>query len=124
MSEDVTKTCIRLPLPELDGKTWQERFDFIKPILGEPSEVDEWEGEVTYFKYDGYDFVYTYKTNKFAVDKVFKDCVSYEHPGLSMSLADLTDEAEGFAMRFGKRAKDCLVVALTYYNGCDEPVEF
>lgn len=121
MSHDVTKTAIRLVMPEWDGFTWHQAHEKAS-VLGEMYK-DEDEGEIEYFWHDDYQFVKN--GTRFAVDMLLAPVQdSCEHPGLYMSLEELRSKASELAAHFGKSADDCVVVCVTWYNGVDEPVEF
>jgi len=123
MSQDVTKIAIRLPLPELDGKTPQERLNHLKPILGEPIDIEEYDGTLIYFNYKNYEFV-TKDENRYAVDLILSEDNSYNHQRLAIKIGNLIEKIDSFAEKFGHKGQECLIVASTWYNGGDEPVEF
>ena len=55
MSEDVVKTAVRVPMPSLKGLSLTEVVKKLVPVLGDPEDVDEWEGEVEWVEWDLYD---------------------------------------------------------------------
>lgn len=57
MSTEITKVAFRFPLPELDGKDPGEVLPFYRKIIGEPEEIDEYEGVVQGFYYTSLPYV-------------------------------------------------------------------
>ena len=133
MSEDVTKSALRLRLPELDGMSWNEAYAFFVAKIGQPVDVDEYEGEIQYFSYapkrvrnkPSKDYYEPIKDgDKWGVDFVFEYGYPYECEGLNETIVDIQTCAEKMAGIFGKEVVNVRVVCSTWYNGVDEPISF
>jgi len=127
MSEDVTKTAIRVPLDHLipGSASFGELFKVIEPILGTPSDIDKdeesEEGEVYWFEYEEAEFLGN-KDHWYADVLLCKTAPPYEVKPLRMTLAELTEKIEEAAATFAADPAVCMVVRHTWYNGTDEPV--
>lgn len=135
MSDDVTKTALRLHLPQLTGKDWTEAWEVIRPILGDKDQCsdfdfDDEEGEVLWFEYPNYRF--HQRGEEWYVDNILAYDKSYEHPGLVMQVGTLADKSREFVEKFRgcwngsilETINGVNVVVVSWYNGTDEPFEF
>ena len=57
MSSEVTKVSYRFPIPALKGASNRVALDFCRRFLGEPSTLDEWDGEIHGFHYESLDYL-------------------------------------------------------------------
>lgn len=136
MSYNESKTVLRVEIPHLRGKSNKEAYEYFLPILGEPDDVDEWEGEVEYFSYyeKNHRFVpvseCSYGRNaandKWGVDLILAYGNDYnENIGdANHSLGELHKLSLELADKFNIDPNTCRVVSYTWYNGGDEPIEF
>lgn len=126
MSEDVTKTALRLQLPKLTGKNWTEAWEIIRPILGDKDKCRNFDsnkdGEVLWFEYPNYRF--HQRGEEWYVDHILCYDRAYEHPCFTMRFVSLVDLLAEEANRFGVKKSDVNIVVVTWYNGTDEPFEF
>jgi len=127
MSQDEAKSAIRLYLPELDGQNWNDVYPYFKQRLGEADNIDETDGVIEWFCYasnlgEHYQVLCVDKM-RWVVDLVLDRAYLTEWNGLNESLAELDRKAFKFADIFCKLPQDCRIVAYTWYNGVDEPVE-
>lgn len=122
---------LRAEFPELKGKTKTEVFPIYKNLLGEPDEVDEYDGEVDYFRYDNdkkYRPAYQYKGKRWGIDLTlhhesdYKTYVELKTNGIS--LGEFETLAEEMAQKFGVDKSQIRLISYTWYNGVDEPVFF
>lgn len=129
MSCNETKIVLRAEFPQFQGKTRTEVFPFYKEILGEADEVNEWEGEIDYFKYSGkYQPAYEYKSKRWGVDWVLHhetdNKVYIEMKENGVSLADFEKMANSMSELFGIEKSNVRLTSYTWYNGVDEPISF
>jgi hypothetical protein len=136
MSYNESKTVIRVEIPHLRGKGNKEAYEFFYPILGEPDDVDEWDGEIEYFSYyeKNHRFIpvseYSYGRNaandRWGVDLIIAYDNDYnEGKGrANHSLQELNELAGEMAEKFNVDPNRCRLVSYTWYNGGDEPIEF
>lgn len=136
MSYNESKTVLRVEIPELRGKSNKEAYEYFLPILGEPDDIDEWEGEVEYFSYyeKNHKFVpvseNSYSRNaandKWGVDLILAYGNDYNETigEANHSLGELQNLAQEMAEKFNIDPSRCKVVSYTWYNGGDEPIDF
>lgn len=127
MSDNVTKTALRLHLPQLTGKNWTEAWEVIRPILGDKDkcsdfDYDDEDEEVLWFEYPNYRF--HQRGEDWYVDRILKCDKSYNHPRFAMSFVSLVDLLEEETKRFSAKKSGVNIVAVSWYNGTDEPFEF
>tara|TARA_Y100000310_G_scaffold57488_2_gene52737 strand:+ start:61252 stop:61668 length:417 start_codon:yes stop_codon:yes gene_type:complete len=53
MSETVNECLLVMEIPELREKDRNQAYAFFREKLGEPAEVEEWDGRIEYFEYEG-----------------------------------------------------------------------
>lgn len=136
MSYNESKTVLRVEIPHLKGKGMKEAYEYFYPILGEPDDLDEWDGEIEYFSYyeknhrfvpvDEYSYGRDATNDRWGVDLIlsygndYGDC----NGKANHSLGELRQLAEEMAEKFNVDPDTCRVVSYTWYNGGDEPREF
>ncbi|MBG9549752.1 hypothetical protein [Cytobacillus firmus] len=129
MSCNEKKVVLRAEFPQLQGKNRTEVFPFYKEILGVPSELDEYEGEVEYFEYEGkYQSAYDYNNKRWGIDWVLhheSDYKTYiEMRTNGVSLGDFEKMASAMSQIFGVDKSKVRLISYTWYNGVDEPIKF
>jgi hypothetical protein len=129
MSCNETKIVLRAEFPHLHGKSRKEVYPFYQDILGEPNEVDEYDGEVDYFRYEGkYQPVHDYDNDRWGIDLIlhhesdYKTYIEMNSNGLSLSEFDQL--ASSMSQVFGVDRKNVRLLSYTWYNGSDEPIKF
>ena len=135
MSETEYKTVLRFQIPALDQKGYPEVLEYFRSRLGEPEDIDEWEGEIEYFSYPREALMRPVCRNKqWGVEAVlvhtrYRDTFGYS-PQLcknqGVSLAELQKFGEEFS-KIGFDEKDIATMKLysySWYNGGDDPVHF
>lgn len=129
MSCNESKIVLRAEFPQLKGKNRTEVFPFYKDILGEPSELEEYEGEIQYFEYEG-KFLPAYDFNKkrWGIDLVLHHQSDYKtfikHKSNGLSLGEFEALANSMSQLFGVDKSKVRLISYTWYNGVDEPVTF
>lgn len=129
MSCNVTKTVLRAEFPHLKGKAVHEVYPFYVNLLGEPDEVDKWDGEVEHFEYEGkYQPIRDYDTERWGIDLVlhhetdYRTYIQMETNGLS--LGEFNQLADEMSKKFSVDKEKVRLISYTWYNGSDEPVKF
>lgn len=134
MSGMVYKSVLRAEIKELRGKGRTEAFAFFRPLLGEPEDIEVYEGEVEYFAYEekaealvpvqelsnrsngekrwGVDYVLSYSRE----DNEGEDSI--------VSLASLNEISLELTKKFGIEPSSVRVLSYSWYNGGDEPILF
>lgn len=126
MSEDVTKTAVRVgPLGTKHGVPLNmgiaEELEFFQALIGKPDEVDYNNGTVAYYKYSDYSIIRSNKGEYF-IDILTNPVIeSFEHPGLQLSLVDAIKLADPIVKNFDIGLDMVYVCSYTWYNGVDEP---
>jgi hypothetical protein len=129
MSCNESKIVLRAEFPHLQGKSRTEVYPYYLEILGEPKEVDEYDGEVDYFRYEGkYQPAHDYEGNRWGVDLVLhheSDYTTYiEWKSNGLSLDEFDQLANSMSQVFGVDKKLVRLPSYTWYNGADEPIKF
>ena len=104
-------------------------FPFYKNTIGNPSELDEYEGEVEYFEYNGkYQPSHQYKGDRWGIDMVLHHETDYdtkiEMQTNGISLAEFLTLSQEMENKFGIDKSQVRLISYTWYNGGDEPVFF
>ena len=124
MSEMEYKTVVRLPIPQLDGKSYDEALPFFKKTVGEPSNETTFDGEVDWFDYEDkpYEPVYDYETGRWGVDKVLvREWTEQEKDLVAMTVAKLREIEQEMQRKFDVW-EDVFLLPYSWYNGVDEPI--
>jgi hypothetical protein len=131
MSENVCETLLVMEIADLRGKTATGVLPYFREKLGEPDELDEYNGKVHYFDYTG-----ELKPvcgnrqgkNYWGIAYVInKETESYESESNIFCLGDLLTVAKDkFFVFFNKTIteKDIIFADLHWYNGVDPPDVF
>jgi len=125
MSNMESKTCLRVRIKPWKGFTWTKAYAKVLPILGKPSDIDEWRGDVEYFEYTGYAFhkIKDYWYVDSVIDSDREGSVNFcETLGVVQDYARELLDLLGLSDTMG--IEDVRLVSLTWYNGTDEPVEY
>lgn len=129
MSCNETKIVLRAEFPELKGKSKTEVYPFYQKILGEPDEIDMYDGEVDYFSYEGkYQPCHNYYQNRWGIDLVlhhesdYKVYIQMESNGISLD--EFKKLADEMSKKFGVDKNEIRLMTYTWYNGTDEPIYF
>jgi len=119
MSNLSTVVSIVLSLPELDGKTLNEQFDYFFNILGEPEHIGQSkDGIIEWFQYEGDIKVMWRDWVKVGVEKIIFDKErEYGDLELDLRVEEINNHAEGFAKIFGKKPKDCRLYVRSWHDG-------
>jgi hypothetical protein len=130
MSYNETKAVLRVEIPELKGKSYNELYQYFKDKIGEPSDVYKDGDYVEWFAYDERlcDIVpvIQYSTKRVGVDYILSYSTDFEedHRKSSYTLEELNKYATILAEKFGVEPNKCRLFFYTWYNGADEPIEF
>lgn len=129
MSHTENKIVLRAEFPQLHGKSVTDVYPFYREILGEPSEMDEYEGEVFYFKHAGkYQAAHDYNNNRWGVDLVLHHKSDYTtYVGMKsngLSLGEFDQLANTMPQMFEIDKSKVRLISYTWYNGGDEPIAF
>ena len=129
MSHDVTKTVLRVELPELKGKSRDNVYPVYRDLLGDAPELDMYQGEVEYFSYDGvYRECCDVDSNRWGIERVLKMESEYrtEIAGSQngYSMGELNEMAQEMAEKFNVDPNQVRLTSYTWYTGTDEPVRF
>lgn len=123
------KIVLRAELPHLKGKTRNEVYPIFKDLLGEADELEEYEGEVEYFNYEGmYQPVCNYNGKRWGIDLVLHHESEYstyiEMATNGLSLGEFENYAHEMAEKFGIDMYKVRYIGYSWYNGSDEPIQF
>jgi hypothetical protein len=129
MSCNESKTVLRAEFPRLKGKSRNEAYPFYVKFLGEPIEVEEWNGEVDYFRYDGeYQPVYDYDSKRWGIDLVLHHESDYntyiEMKTNGLTLDEFNKLANEMSLKFEVDKYKIRLISYSWYNGSDEPISF
>jgi hypothetical protein len=123
MSEEITKNVIRFRIPQLKGKSVQEAFDFFTNTIGEPEEIDKYDGELEYFNYKEKYSVHE-KNDEWYFDIVLSTSESYDNY-FCMTFRDLLETTEEISEKFEiLDIENINILCYTWYTGVDEPINF
>lgn len=135
MSGMVYKSVLRAEIKKLKGKGRTEAFAFFQPILGEPKELETYEGDVEYFGYEEqvHAFVPVQELNyrsedglRWGIDYI----LSYEREpedgegDTIYTLAKLNEIGLEMEQKFGIDPETVSVATYSWYTGSDEPIVF
>ena len=132
MSYNETKSVLRAEIPQLKGKSRTEALEYFRQILGEPDDVDIWDGEVDFFEYEEKNHTYIpveeYSYGKTDDDRWGGDLIlaysndyGVEEGDMNYSLEELSVLADKMARKFNINPKNIRLLSYTWYNGSDEP---
>lgn len=129
MSCNESKTVLRAEFPRLKGKSANEVYPFYKKLLGEPSDIDEWRGEVDWFEYEGkYQPVHDYENDRWGIDLILRHESDYETyiemESNGFTLDEFHKLAHEMSLRFEVDKYRIKLMSYTWYNGADEPIKF
>lgn len=123
------KTVLRAEFPELEGKSRTEVYPFYKDIIGEADELEDYDGEVEYFSYEGkYQPVHRYEKDRWGIDHVlhhesdYKTYIELKTNGVSLS--EFEEMASKMSVKFGVDKSKIRLISYSWYNGSDEPIVF
>jgi hypothetical protein len=129
MSCNESKIVLRSEIPRLKDKTYNEAFLYFKEILGEPNEIDEYDGEVEYFQYEGkLQPIFDYDSKRWGIDLVlhhesdYKTYIKMKSNGLTLD--DFNSLANQISLQFSIDKYKIKLMSYTWYNGVDEPINF
>lgn len=130
MSENIHKNGFRVLIRSLKGKSKDDALEYFRSVLGEPDEIDEWNGKIEYFNYNGkyqprQEFSYKSgnKNENWVVDYVLSEGPEHENSEFYINLIDMTENIKELAQKFNVNENDIILFSYTWYNGADEPVE-
>lgn len=134
MSDMEYKGAVRCYLPQLEGKTNKEAYEYFLEKLGKPKDYDEYGIDSIYFNYDdekegAFCPVQNYKTKEWYIDYViFHDHGAFES-NLGITLIEIKKIKKEIMQKFNFDAESfdkrwIKVVCYGWYNGCDEPFVF
>lgn len=122
-----SKLVFRCELPELYGMSYEEVLPYFTERIGNPSYIDENDGVINYFEYEGnLQPVYDYDNNVWGIDYIAGQVDENKHDDLRISLSVHEIEmifAELFGC-FSINEDDVRLVSYSWYNGADEPISF
>ncbi len=127
MSEDISVVAIRGRIPEMDGKTESEVLTMFREKLGEPDEIDEFNGKIDRFEYtpEKHDFVsvFNYDNKEWGIQKVLVKGPPFEVDDTNIDVDEILVIKERMQKLFPTITR-VTVAVYTYYNGTDEPISF
>lgn len=145
MSTEVSKVCYRFPVPTLKGATNREALRFFRKIIGEPTEIEEFEGELYGFHYESLPYL---KENPTGIKNFLRPVQVGDQWGIEVVIGIVNldrynyigfqaDVLEGKGLRLtelmGALSKTYIppqvfsqgkIYAYTWYNGVDEHLTF
>lgn len=137
MSYNEWKTVLRADIPTLKGKNQNEALDYFRTKLGEPEELDDYEGEILYFEYDilKHPFVPVKEhahgkslreNDRWGVDRVLSYGNDYDKTigSVNHTLQELNEFANELQQKFDIDPSSIRLLSYKWYNGSDEPREF
>jgi hypothetical protein len=123
------KTVIRAEIPSLRYENKNTAYDYFKKILGDASDVEDYDGEIEWFEYEGeLQPVYDYDTKKWGIDLVLEHKSDYKTYVHSVCDNGVTlNEFQTFADRLIKKFPEVNIetirfISYDWYNGGDEPI--
>lgn len=114
---------LRAEIPQLRYKDRTEIYLFFKDVLGDPIKIDEYDGTVIYFEYEGiYQPVWEHKTKKWGVELILdmgikKKSGAYE----GISISEINTLSDSFSKMFGVLKED---IKLISYDKLNDIVKF
>lgn len=129
MSCNESKLVLRAEIPSLKGKSNSEALKFFRRILGEPSEIDEWNDEIDYFSYEGIIRpCHDYSSGRWGIEYILLHESDYnvyvEMDNIGATLEEINEIAGKLENMFNVNKDDVKLIYYTWYNGSDEPVKF
>jgi len=139
MSEYIVTYGIRARISQLNDADQATALEFFRPLLGEPEELYEQNGQVESFYYEvtkgfgdnevrqrEYEAVreFNYENNSqsgWGIQKMFVSGRQEEITEAYLSIGFIQEEAQKMAEKFGLDISDIFVYSYTWYNGVDEP---
>ena len=120
---------LRVEITSLKGKSKSEALKFFRGILGEPSEIDEWDDEIDYFPYEGrIRPCHDYSSERWGVEYILLHESDYnvyvEMDNIGATLEEISEIAEKLENMFNVNKDDVKLIYYTWYNGSDEPIKF
>jgi hypothetical protein len=129
MSCNITKIVLRAEFPHLQGKSRNEVYPFYLDILGEPSDIDEYDGKVDYFEYEGkYQPVHDYDNDRWGIDLIlhhesdYKTYIEMNSNGLTLD--EFNKLANSMSQAFCVDKYKIRIISYSWYSGADEPIRF
>lgn len=135
MSCNETKKVLRVEIPWLRGKGYNEAYKYFRSILGPADEVDQDKNETYYFYYEPNSHYYVpvkeyseRNTNNYrwGIDIILYEKNDYgEVIGKKdYSPQEIQISAAEMAEKFGVSPCDCKIYEYSWYNATDEPIIF
>jgi hypothetical protein len=128
MSFTEYKTVVRAKIKELNGADTRTALDFFKERIGEPEEIDEFDGEIEWFRYkdDAGCFTPVSRNKEWGIDFVIAHSNAYngDPQDVNLSLEEIEEYMKRLVLRIGVNLSDCRLVIYSWYNGVDEPIHF
>lgn len=128
MSHHESKCGIRANIKSLRGKNTNEAYEYFRSILGEPDDIDEYEGII-----EGFYYKREYRPDKeyscgntsddgWFVDRIISSGNSYDGQSkLYLPLHLLNQMVREMIEKFGVEEDDIMIFSYSWYNGSDEP---
>ena len=122
MSDLESRMVIRGRVRSLDKATDEQALLFFRDKLGEPDELDEYDGYV-WFQYDRNKHEYTpiHCKGGWAIDYNIKDLGDQYHPHFFIDFQTLKEITIKMRDKFNILLNDISFQSYTWYNGVDEP---
>lgn len=130
MSNTESKTCLRIRVDSWERKSWDEVYSIVEPLFenDDPMTIDRWDNEVEYFSYQNHRF--HNDNGVWYVDNIFEEdtksgtgeidfCESLEE--IAKSAHELLDF---LGLKDTMKVNDVRLVSVSWYNGCEEPVNY
>jgi len=131
MSSTESKCGYRVPIESLRGKNWTEALAYFRELIGEPEDVDEYEGEVQYFTYaDDAKYracpeeshgEYESKNDGWFIDMNLDSGYGEDHSDLHLTFGEIEKTVLELSEKFGVNKDDIMVFGYSWYNGVEEP---
>ncbi len=107
-------------VPLKDAGYNKESLEYLKNILGEPKDVDEHDGTIDHFEFEGYD---THCPKGRGGLWIVKNLIERNDNSIDFfeSLKEINDTADDLACKFSVNREDIRVFAHDWYTGGDNP---
>jgi hypothetical protein len=122
------KTVLRAEIPSLQGANKNTAYEYFKNILGEAPDVEDYDGEIEWFEYDGeLQPIHDWDTKKWGIDLILKHTSDYKVKVKNdykngVTLTEFKELADRLVQKFGVNENQIRLISYDWYNGGDEPI--
>lgn len=122
------KTILRAKIPFLKDFSRNLVYEYFENILGKANEVEIWDDEIEYFRYDTEIQPVEDNEGNWGVDYVFHHSSDYttyiDNKSNGITLTEFQNKAFELANLFGIEPNSIKLMSYDWYNGGDEPISF